>query len=158
LRHDAYDRVLEKAHRGCLQPLVIRRNRRWAKEAGGTRRYRCCEKTAPGLRNRHRSLPPPGSRLQLAFELVEEAPIRAVGDDLLRTRLDEPQFVKTQRVIPERILGVVFAPFIVGNFTQRLQGIVIASGETTIDEQSRHTLRFGGAEVGGFEESPHYAF
>src|SRR4029077_11624081 len=28
------------------------------------------------------------SRLQLAFELVEEAPICAVGDDLLRARLD----------------------------------------------------------------------
>jgi hypothetical protein len=31
------------------------------------------------------------SRLQLAFELIKETPIRAVGDDLLRIRLDQAQ-------------------------------------------------------------------
>jgi len=33
------------------------------------------------------------SRLQLAFELVQETPIRAVGEDLLWGRLDEAGFV-----------------------------------------------------------------
>src|SRR6266446_2705582 len=39
---------------------------------------------------------PPCQRLclQLAFELVQEAPIGAVGDDLLRARLDEARFVQ----------------------------------------------------------------
>src|SRR5207302_3557855 len=53
---------------------------------------------------------------------------------------------------------VVVAPFIVGELAQRLEGIVIAGGETTIDEPPRDTCRFSGAEVGGFEDGPHYAF
>src|SRR5882724_835262 len=101
---------------------------------------------------------PRGSRLQLAFELVEEAPIGAVGDDLLRARLDEPHFVQPKRIIPETILGIVFVPFIVGKPAQRLQRVVIASSKTTIDEAPRDTCRFGGAKVGGFEDGPHYAF
>src|SRR5207244_3829519 len=92
------------------------------------------------------------------FELVEETPVRAVGDDLLRARLDEPHFVQPKRIVPERILGVVFAPFIIGELAQRLQRIVIASGETTIDEPPRYTFRFSSTEVGGFEDGPQYAF
>src|SRR5438552_889736 len=53
------------------------------------------------------------SRFQLAFELVQETPICAVGDDLLRARLDHAGFMQSQRVEPEAILGVVFAPFVV---------------------------------------------
>src|SRR5262252_4278747 len=50
--------------------------------------------------------PPPihYSRLQLAFELVQEPPISALGDDLLRGRLDEPGVAHAQRVEPDRIL------------------------------------------------------
>src|SRR6516165_2006632 len=55
------------------------------------------------------------SRLQLAFELVEKAPIGAVGDDLLRGGLDEPGVPHAQRVEPNRVLRVVFPPSVVGN-------------------------------------------
>src|ERR1700746_173865 len=49
-------------------------------------------------------LPPSqGSRLQLAFELVQKAPIRAVGDDLVRARLDQARLVQPQRVKPHRV-------------------------------------------------------
>src|ERR1700719_3444861 len=56
-----------------------------------------------------------GSRLQLAFELVEEAPVGALGDDLLRGRLDEPGVAHAQRVEPDRVLWVVLPPSIVRN-------------------------------------------
>src|SRR5215469_5950533 len=51
---------------------------------------------------------PCSSRLQLAFDLVEKAPIGAVGDDLLRARFYETRLAHAQRVEPQRILGVVF--------------------------------------------------
>src|SRR5215472_2819019 len=69
------------------------------------------------------------SRLQFAFERVEEAPIRTFGDDLLRARLDEAGFPQPQRVEPEGILGVVFAPFVVRKLAQRLEDIFVPGGE-----------------------------
>src|SRR6516225_10365308 len=52
---------------------------------------------------------------QLAFELVENAPVGAVGGDLLRGRLAELGITHAQRVEPDRILRVVFPPSVVGN-------------------------------------------
>src|SRR5262245_60002838 len=54
-------------------------------------------------------------RLQLAFEFVEETPIRAVNDDFLRARVNEARLMKPQRIIADRVLGIVFAPFVVRN-------------------------------------------
>src|SRR6516165_12243297 len=54
-------------------------------------------------------------RLQLAFERVEEAPIRVLGDDLLRGQLDEARLAHPQRVKPDRVLGVVLPPYVVSN-------------------------------------------
>src|SRR5437879_2703348 len=53
-------------------------------------------------------LPLPGHlRLQLAFELVQEAPVRALGDYLLWARLDEARLVQPQGIVPDRVLGIV---------------------------------------------------
>src|SRR5262249_27443522 len=71
------------------------------------------------------------SRLQLALELVQKTPIRAVGDDLLRSRFDQADVAQAQSIVPDRVLGVVFAPFVT-ILTQRLEGIVVARGETTV--------------------------
>src|ERR1700730_57863 len=89
------------------------------------------------------------SRLQVALELVQKAPIRAVGDDLLRGRLDEAHLMKPQRIIADRVLGIVFAPFVVRNLVQRLQGIIITRGESAIDKPLRGAGRVGGAEIVG---------
>src|SRR5271165_2402527 len=51
--------------------------------------------------------------LQLAFELVEKAPIGAVGDDPLRYRFDEAEIMQSQRVEAQRVLWIVFAPFVI---------------------------------------------
>src|SRR6266404_4450714 len=91
------------------------------------------------------------SRLQLAFELVQEAPIRAVGDDLLRARFDHTSVAHAQCIEADRVLGVVVAPFLIRNAAQRLEGIVIPRSEPAIDEPLRGPRRFAGAEFGGLE-------
>src|SRR5215468_638328 len=72
------------------------------------------------------------SRLQLAFEFVEEAPFCAVGNDLLRVRFDHADFVQAQGVEPDRVLGVKFPPFVVGD--QCLKGIVVRGRKAAIDD------------------------
>src|SRR5690242_16426663 len=42
------------------------------------------------------------SRLQLEFELVQETPVRSLGDDLLRARLGHAGFAQAQRVEAKR--------------------------------------------------------
>ena len=74
------------------------------------------------------------SRLQLAFELVQEAPVRAVGDDLLGRRLDHPGLMHPKSIEADRVLGVVFPPFVIGDRTQCLEGIIVPRGEAAIDE------------------------
>src|SRR6266446_3278394 len=97
------------------------------------------------------------SRLQLAFELVQEVPIRAVGDDLLRARLDHSGFMQAQRVEADRVLGVVLAPIIVWNVFQRLESVIIARGEAAIDEAPRDPRRLSGAEIGRLEDGAQHA-
>src|SRR5437016_454428 len=87
-------------------------------------------------------------RLQLAFELVEEAPIGAVGDDLLRARLDEAQFAQTQGIESNRDLGLVFAAFVVRQTAESLQRVIVSFCKAAIDETSRSTRRLGRAQIG----------
>ena len=97
---------------------------------------------AAGLHHRHRK--PPllaASRLQLAFELVQEPPVGAVGDDLLRARLDHADLVQAQGIEADRVLGVVLPPYVVGDLVQGLQRIVVALGEAAIDDQPRGAAR-----------------
>src|SRR5262252_818001 len=88
------------------------------------------------------------SRLQLAFELVEEAPIRALGDDLVGARLDQTGLMQTERIEPQRVFGVVFAPLLVRDVTQGLQSVIVVFGEATADDPPRRAVRLGGAEIG----------
>src|SRR6516165_7008890 len=92
-----------------------------------------------------------GSRLQLAFELVEEAPIRAVGNNLVGARLDHTSFVQPQRIEPKCIFGIVLAPFVVRNAPQRPESIIIPAREAAIDESPRDPRGVGDTEVGCFE-------
>src|SRR5215472_484061 len=94
--------------------------------------------------------------LQLAFELVEEAPIGAVGNDLLRARLDEAGFVHAQSVEPEGVLGVVFAPLVVWVVAQRLQRVIVALCETAVDELPRGSRRIASAQIGGLQDRPQH--
>src|SRR5271169_960573 len=90
------------------------------------------------------------SRLQLALQLIEQAKIGAVGDDALRVVLDHTELMHAQCIKPDRVLGIVVAPKIVGDFGDGLQRVVVARGKAAIDEQPRGLFGRTGAEVGGF--------
>src|SRR6516164_3815217 len=87
------------------------------------------------------------SRLQLPLQLVQKAPIRALGNDLLRARLDDPDLMQAQRVEPQCVLVIVFEPFVVGHLVQCLQRVIIPRGEAAIDESSCSPRRLGHAEI-----------
>src|SRR5262249_10488502 len=94
----------------------------------------------------YQSGPAASSRLQLALELVQEAPIGRFCDQLVRCRLDHADFAQAQRVEAKRVRGIVLAPLVVRDFLQRLQCVVVASGKTTIDHSSRGSRRIGDAK------------
>src|SRR3954468_5009029 len=54
-----------------------------------------------------------GSRLHLALELIEEAPVRVLGNELLRVGLDQSGFLHAQRIKAERVLGIIVTPHVV---------------------------------------------
>src|SRR5712691_6756608 len=86
-------------------------------------------------RSRHRSerllLPcpspqsPPPLSLHLPLQLVEEAPVAALGTDLLRADLNHPHLVEAEGVEAHGILMVVLAPLVVGDLLQRMEGVVV---------------------------------
>src|SRR5215468_11263621 len=97
-------------------------------------------------------------RLQLALQLIKEAPIRVLGNKLARVRLDQPRLVQPQRIEAERVLRVVLTPNVVADLAQILQRIVVALRVSLFDEQSRHALGIGRAEIGGLEYRAQHAF
>src|SRR5215469_569238 len=95
------------------------------------------------------------SRLELAFQLVQKAPIGALVNDLLRARFDHADFMQAQCVESEGVFVIVFAPFVVRQFTERLQRIIVSAGETAIDELPRGARRIAGADIGRLQDRPH---
>ena len=53
---------------------------------------------------------PPPLSLQLLLQLVEEAPVGALGDDLLGARFDHPGLMQPEGVEADRIFGIVVSP------------------------------------------------
>ena len=78
--------------------------------------------------------------LQLAFELVEEAPIRAIGENPLWVSLDEAELMEPQRVKPHAVLGAIVPPAAVGVLVQGLQRILVAIRKPALDERPRRLL------------------
>src|SRR5215813_1117133 len=62
----------------------------------------------------HHARRQPMLALQLLLELVDEAPIGVLGEELLRAALKEPAFVETERVETQGIRRAVLAPLAVG--------------------------------------------
>src|SRR6516164_11792669 len=74
--------------------------------------------------------------LLLAFELVQEAPIGAVGNDPLRSGLDQTGFAQAKRVPPNRVLGIELSPLVIV-VRQCLSDIVGSRNATAVGEASR---------------------
>src|SRR5207247_9467573 len=76
--------------------------------------------------------------LQLFLQLVEEAPVGALGNDLLRAALDDSDFMKAKRIEPHGVLWIVFPPLPVHDLLHGLDGGV---GALYIALSRRETVR-----------------
>src|SRR6516164_5855047 len=94
---------------------------------------------------------PFGSRLQLAFQLVEEAQVSVFSQDLMWTRFDHPCLVQAQRIEPNRIGWIILAPLVVRILLQRLKGIVVPRREAALDQLPCCVCRFGCAKICNLE-------
>src|SRR5258707_6608372 len=108
------------------------------------RRRLCVMCMRPSLESSARAIAPSLS-LELAFELVEETPVGALRDDLAGRRFDHARFVQSQRIEPDRVLGVIVAPACILDFLHRLQRIVVTI--TFVRDQSGSPLGLGGTEL-----------
>src|SRR5215470_10465886 len=88
----------------------------------------------------HDARGPPMLPLQLLLELVEDAPVRALRDDLLWARLDHPGFLEPDCVEAHGVGRVHDSPLAVGQRFHRLQGPVVAIGVAVVHEESRGPL------------------
>src|SRR5262245_60084288 len=77
-----------------------------------------------------------GSRFQLAPDLIEEAPVGALGQELLGRALEHPDLLEAQGVEAQSVLGAIIAPT-VGELLYGLQGIVVALGVAVVDDELR---------------------
>src|SRR2546426_8769803 len=102
----------------------------------------------PGCPHRFASAPgswPDWLPLQLLLQLVKEAPVRALRNDLLRGGLDHPRLVETEGIEPHGVLGVVLAPPAVRNLLHRLERVLVLVA--AVGDQSSRFRRFQRAKV-----------
>src|SRR2546427_5237884 len=85
-------------------------------------------------------------------ELVQEAPVGALGDDLLGTGLDHPGLVKAEGIETNRVLRVIVAPLRVGQLLHRLERIVVNLGEALVHEEPGCARRLRGADIRRFQD------
>src|ERR1043166_8366520 len=89
--------------------------------------------------------------LQLLLQLSEEAPIGALGDELLRACFDHPSLVKTEGIKAHRVLRVELPPLVIRQFLHGLQGVLVVLCVTIIYQEPSRALRVRHADVSGFE-------
>src|SRR5215813_2918225 len=92
--------------------------------------------------------------LQLLLELVDEAPVRALSEDLLWARLHHFRFVEPQRVEAHGIRGLVLGPSAERHVAHRLQSIVIRARESPVDDAAGRTIRSAHADLVGLQDRP----
>src|SRR5215831_3965923 len=76
--------------------------------------------------------------LQLLLQLIEEAPIGTLRNDLLGTTFNHSSLMQAQGVEAHGIFGIILAPPVVGNVLHRLEGIVI--DVALVCDQSRRAV------------------
>src|SRR6266581_2969579 len=90
--------------------------------------------------------------LQLLLQLVEGAPVRAPGENLLRACLDHSRLVESERVKAHRVGRVVFPPPGVGNLLEGLQRIGVGLHKAPVYEGPSDPIRLEGAQVSRLRE------
>src|SRR5687768_9122781 len=84
--------------------------------------------------------------LQLLLQLVEEAPVGALGEDLLGSAFNHAGLVQPQGVEAHGILGVVLTPLGVRNIFHGLEGIVVPVCVALVHEDLGHPLWLDGTD------------
>src|SRR5262245_40532285 len=92
------------------------------------------------------------SALQLAFELVQKAPVGPLGDDLVGARFDHAGVAQPKRIEAYRVLGVIAAPFRVWDFPHSLKRIVVWIA--SVRDDTRGPFRRRRAQVHCLEQGP----
>src|SRR5262245_22274005 len=90
----------------------------------------------------HQARRRPMLALQLLLELVDEPPVGALGDNLLRARLDHSSLMQPQGIEAQRVFGIVLAPPRVDDILHRPDGIVVARRDSLVDEGAGGPIRF----------------
>src|SRR5439155_17889892 len=100
----------------------------------------------------------PPLALQLLLQRVEEAPVRALGQELLRAALEHPYLMQTQGVEAQGVLGALLTPLAIGDLLDGLEGIVIALGIALVHDEPSGLLWLKGADIGRFQDGAEGAF
>src|SRR5439155_26133163 len=95
----------------------------------------------------HSPHPHPTLPLQLLLEFLEETPVSALSDELLRAALDHSDLVEAQGIEAHTILRIVFTPLIVGDLLHGLEGNVVVLGVAFVHEEAGDPLRLSGTHV-----------
>src|SRR6516162_506935 len=96
------------------------------------------------------------SRLEFAFDLIQEPPVRALRDDLVGSGFDQTDLVQAQRIEPRGVFGIVFPPPVVRELAHRLRGIGVTGREVAIDHAAGDPEGFDPAEVRRLEDCAHH--
>src|SRR5258708_23444455 len=73
-----------------------------------------------------------GDCRQLRLKLVEETPVGALLDDLVRRALDRPDTTQEQRIKSDGVFGVILPPAVVGDVLHGLERVVVRGCHTLI--------------------------
>src|SRR5260370_4309629 len=87
---------------------------------------------------------------QLLLQLVEEPPVGALGEDLLRARLDHARFVQPEGIEPRGVLRVELSPLVVRQLLHRLQSVVVII--SAVRHEPRRASGFERADVGRLQD------
>src|SRR5262245_1170638 len=92
------------------------------------------------------------SCLELFLQLVEETPIGALDDQLLRIMLEHPHFGQSPGIEAQRVLWVGFSPTVVHAPLHHFQSDGVARFVELLGEETGSALGVLGADVGRLED------
>src|SRR5215470_2789245 len=95
------------------------------------------------------------SRFELLPKLPEDAPVRPIGDELLRVRRDEAGLAQSKPVEAHRVLWIERSPCPVVQLTDSLAGILVGPRVTTVHDKAGHSLGVPAAQIRPLQDGPH---
>src|SRR5215470_12150939 len=94
----------------------------------------------------------PGLPLQLLLQLVEKAPVGALGEDPLWMRLDHARLMEPEAVKTDRVLRGVLTPLSIGNIAHKLKRVLVLPRVALGRQGAGGPIRLQGAYFGRLED------